>query len=406
MSLHDDTLSRLRAAGELAHLSADLVLLLSHPERVIELELPVRLDDDSLRLFHGYRVQWNDALGPFKGGLRYHPKVDLDEVKGLAALMTIKCAVMGLPFGGAKGGVQVEPKALSQAELERLTRALVRALDGDIGPTRDVPAPDVGTTAEMMDWFADEYGQMIGRAEPAVATGKTVGRGGSEGREQATGFGVYHVFESLRKGHIIEPGSGTVVVQGFGNVGQEVARQFISHGYGMVGVADSLGAIYREEGLDLKALQAHKLITGSVRGFPGAREVTPQELLTLPCDVLIPSALERQLTAGIAPHVQAKIILEAANGPTTSEADMLFAKRGIIVIPDVLANAGGVCVSWFEWQQNREGRRWSEVQVLERLSALLTVAAEDVASRSKRYATTLRMAAYALALERLAEVVR
>ncbi|OGL74491.1 hypothetical protein A3E39_02685 [Candidatus Uhrbacteria bacterium RIFCSPHIGHO2_12_FULL_60_25] len=401
MSLIDEVCARMREAARVAKLDPDAFALLSKAERELDVEIPLHLDDGSLRMFEGYRVQWNDARGPFKGGLRYHPKVDMHEVEGLAALMMVKCAVVGIAFGGAKGGIRVDPKSLSKDELERLTRGLVRALGDDVGPTKDVPAPDVGTTAEMMDWFADEYGKMVGRLEPAVVTGKTIGHGGSEGRDVATGAGVFIVYDALKRHLAIDPETATVAVQGYGNVGREVARQFDHHGYKVIAVSDSHGGIHREEGLDLAALAAHKEATGSVRDFPGAQNITQQELLTLPCGILVPSALESQITASNAVYVEAKVVLEAANGPITAEADMLLAKDGVVVVPDVLANAGGVVVSGFEWTQNRENVRWSREEVLDRLAATMKTAAEDVWSYSQKHATTLRIAAYALALERV-----
>ncbi len=402
MSLIAEVRSRMREAARIAKLDPDALELLSKAERELDVGIPVHLDDGSLRMFEGYRVQWNDARGPFKGGLRYHPKVDMEEVEGLAALMMIKCAVAGIPFGGAKGGVRVDPKSLSREELERLTRGLVRALADDIGPVKDVPAPDVGTTAEMMDWFADEYGEIAGHPEPAVVTGKTVGSGGSEGRDAATGAGVFYVFAALQDRLALDLETATVAVQGFGNVGHEVARQFAHHGFKVVAVSDSHGGIHNEEGLDLAALEAHKAATGSVRDFPGAHNVTQQELLTLPCGILVPSALENQLTASNAEYVEAKVVLEAANGPVNTEAELSLLKRGIHVIPDVLANAGGVVVSGFEWTQNRERVRWTREEVLERLRATMSAAARDVWEFAERHGTSLRIAAYALALERIA----
>ncbi|HWQ99686.1 MAG TPA: Glu/Leu/Phe/Val dehydrogenase [Candidatus Methylomirabilis sp.] len=408
MSLIDEVRARMRVAARVAKLDPDAFALLSKAERELDVEIPIHLDPSSdsglvgsLRMFEGYRVQWNDARGPFKGGLRYHPKVDMAEVEGLAALMMLKCAVAGIAFGGAKGGIRVDPKSLSHEELERLTRGFVRALGDDIGPLKDVPAPDVGTTAMMMDWFADEYGQIVGHPEPAVVTGKTIGHGGSEGRDIATGAGVFMVYDALKEHLGMDPETATVAVQGFGNVGHEVARQFDHHGYKVVAVSDSHGGIHAEDGLDLAMLTAHKAAKGSVRDFPGAQNVTQQELLILPCGILVPSALENQITAGNAPHVQAKVILEAANGPITAEADMLLAKDGVVVVPDVLANAGGVVVSGFEWTQNRESVRWSREEVLDRLAATMKTAAEDVWAYSRKHATTLRIAAYALALERV-----
>jgi glutamate dehydrogenase/leucine dehydrogenase len=401
MSLIDDARASLTEAAALIHLPTETLARLSQPQRRIEVSVPLTRDNGTTETYRGYRVQWNNLRGPYKGGLRYHPHVDEGEVEGLACLMMIKCAALGIPFGGGKGGIQVDPKSLSLAELERLTRAFVHALGDAIGPTKDVPAPDVGTTAQMMDWFADEYGKIVGHPEPAVVTGKTIGAGGSEGRSVATGTGVFMAFEALRPSLALDTESTTVVVQGFGNVGQEAAHQFYHHGYTVVAVSDSRGGIHDERGLDIPAVVAHKGVTGSVVDFPGARNVTDEELLTLPCGILVPAALEEQVTKENAERIQAKIILEAANGPTTPEADAILAKNGIVVIPDVLANAGGVVVSYFEWMQNREGVRWTREEVLHRLAASMKTAAQDVYQFSKTHGCTLRLATIALALERL-----
>ncbi|TAL20017.1 Glu/Leu/Phe/Val dehydrogenase [Patescibacteria group bacterium] len=406
MSLIEEVRGRMRLAAEVAGLSSEALAPLLRPARRIDLKIPLRLDSGEERVYEGYRVQWNDALGPFKGGLRYHPQVDLAEVEGLAALMMLKCAAVNIPFGGAKGGVRVDPKTLSRSELERLTRGLASSLGGNIGPTIDVPAPDVGTTSEMMDWLADEYGKMVGQSEPAVVTGKTVSRGGSEGRDVATGAGVFDVFEALEGHFALDSKNAAVVVQGFGNVGAEAARQFAEHGASVVAVSDSRGGVYNANGLNLAALESHKETTGTVSDFPGSRAVSSKELLTLPSDILVPAALENQLTAENAPFIKTKVILEAANGPTTPEAEREILKRGIYVVPDVLANAGGVVVSGFEWRQNRENARWSRAEVLSRLKAVMSAAATDVWEYSRRHETSLRLAAYALALERLAAAER
>lgn len=379
---------------------------LRHPERVVDVEFSVTMDDGSPKIFRGYRVQWNSARGPYKGGLRFHQQVEMDEVKALAFWMAIKCAVVGIPYGGGKGGVTVDPKTLSAGELERLTRSFTRAIADVIGPDKDIPAPDVNTTPTIMDILADEYGKIVGHAEPAVVTGKTIANGGSEGRGGATGQGGYYVFEEYRQKFSLDPESLTVVVQGFGNVGQSIARLFDHHGYKVIAVSDSKGGIHDERGMDIKALIAHKDATGSVAGFPGTKPVGSDELLALPCGVLIPSALENQLTAESAPRVQAQMILELANGPTTPEADQHFAKNGVIVVPDVLANSGGVATSFLEWQQNKTGEHWSETEVYARLEPLMREAARAVIRKGEEVGATHREAAFLVAVERIEMAVK
>lgn len=376
------------------------------PERIVDVHFPILLDDGSTHMFHGYRVQWNKARGPYKGGIRFHAQTDLDEIKALALLMTIKCAVMNLPFGGSKGGVTVDPKQLSLAERERLTRAFTRAIADVIGPDLDVPAPDVNTNAQSMDWLADEYSKIVGKPSPAVATGKSIANGGSEGRGTATGQGAYHVFEAFRSTLGMDLESATIVVQGFGNAGQEIARLFHHHGYSVVAVSDSHGGIHREEGLDIPALIAQKAKTGRVSGMVGARDITQEELLALPCGVLVPSALEHAITNTNAEAVNASLLLEVANGPTTPEAEALLLKRGVVLLPDILANAGGVTASFLEWEQNKLGERWSAQDVAVRLKAMMEDAAASVFLASKRHSVPLRQAAFIVALERLDRALR
>jgi len=387
------------------HVSPFVLERLRRPQRIVDVEFPVVMDDGSKKFFHGYRVQCNDARGPFKGGLRFHPQTDLDEVKALAFWMTIKCAVANIPFGGGKGGVTVDPKELSKVELERLTRSFTRAMSDVWGPTKDVPAPDVNTTPQIMEWIADEYGKIVGKPQPAVVTGKPIPAGGSEGRGAATGRGAYRVFENFRAALAMDPETATVAVQGFGNAGQEIARLFHHHGYRVVAVSDSRGGLYNEEGLPIPELIKMKNETGGLVRTADAREISNDDLLKLECGILVPSALENAIPVEVAHEVKAKMILEVANGPTTPDADMILAKRGIPVVPDVLVNSGGVSVSFLEWQQNMTGEKWTEEDVLTRMNALMDDASQAVIAAADTYAVTFREAAFIVALERLGKAI-
>jgi glutamate dehydrogenase/leucine dehydrogenase len=403
MSYLESVLSTLKSASDIAGISSDAFALLSHPQREVHVTLPVKRDDGSLELLQGYRVQWNDARGPFKGGIRFHPNVDIDEVRALACAMAVKCAVVGIPLGGGKGGVVIDPKKYSAAELERVMRAYVRAIAPIVGPDTDVPAPDVNTNPALMDIFADEYAKIVGHSALGVVTGKSVGKGGSLGRGGATGTGVFMTFDALRSHVDIRPETGTIAIQGFGNAGQEIARQFYDHGYKIIAIADSKGAIRNDAGLDISALTAHKETTGSVKDFPSASEISADDFFSIPCEVLVPSALENVITAANAGRIQAKLVLEAANGPTTPEADEILRQKGVIISPDVLTNAGGVSVSYFEWLQNKESASWSEEDVHARLAETMKKAADDVWNYAETRSITLRQAAYALAVERIVQ---
>lgn len=401
MSPFTGAMQQLDRAADVLRLDPSVRAILSHPRRIVEVSVSIKMDSGETKVFTGYRVQFNNARGPYKGGLRFHPQTDLDEVKALAFWMSIKCAVVDVPFGGGKGGITVDPKQLSKGELERLSRAFTRALFDVIGPERDVPAPDVNTTPEIMGWIMDEYSQMAGKSTPAVVTGKPIALGGSEGRTQATGFGGYMVLDELAKKIGMDPESATVVIQGFGNVGQYFAKLAHRHGWKVVGISDSKGGIVHEEGLDPDAVLSYKKKHGSVHDFPGARNVTNAELLEHPCGVVVPSALEGVLTVENAGRIQAKAILELANGPTTPEADVVLEGRGIVVVPDVLANAGGVATSYFEWVQNREGSHWTESDVLEKLEKLMRTAFDDVWKEHETRGIPLRTAAFTLAISRI-----
>lgn len=406
MSAFSNAMRQLDLAATAMHLDAFTLERLRHPQRIVEVDFPVKLDDGATKLFHGYRVQWNDARGPFKGGLRFHPQTDLDEVKALSFWMTIKCAVANIPFGGGKGGVTVNPKELSKSELEGLTRSFTRAIADVIGPEKDVPAPDVNTTPQIMDWLADEYGKYVGKESLAVVTGKTLAHGGSEGRGTATGQGAYYVFEAYRAKLGLDPESSTVAVQGFGNAGQEIARLFHHHGYKVVAVSDSQGGVHDEDGLDIPQVIKLKNETGRVTRVGDARDITNDELLRIPCGILVPSALENAITADVAHEVKAQLVLEVANGPTTPEADAILAKRGITIIPDVLANSGGVTTSFLEWQQNMTGEKWTEAEVFDRLKPIMDDASAAVMAAADEFGVTQREAAFIAALKRLDQAIR
>ncbi len=392
---YNNFLSQLERAMSVKDFGTELYGLLRSPMKQIEHQLNVTMDDGSSRTFEAYRIQHNNWRGPYKGGIRFHPQVDLDEVKTLAALMSFKTAVAGIPMGGGKGGVTVDPKALSQGERERLDRAWAQAFKADIGPTVDVPAPDVNTGSFDMDIIAAEYGH------PAVVTGKSIEHGGSLGRDTATAMGGWYVLQQLKNRLLLDPEMFTVVIQGFGNAGATFADICARHGVKVVGISDSSGAIYKAEGLDIAALHEHKQTTKSVKDFSGARNITNAELLELECGVLVPAALESQLTLDNAARVNAKVVLELANGPTTVEADDILFGKGIQVIPDILANSGGVTVSYFEWDQNMKGEKWSAEQVDVMLKDHMEKAAEGVWQRAKDNNVDMRRGAFILALERL-----
>ena len=401
MTFYESVLSHIRSAADVLGIAPDAADLLLHPQHELHVSIPFERDDGSTEIVEGYRIQWNDARGPYKGGIRFHPKVNLDEVRALACSMAIKTAALGLPLGGAKGGVAIDPKQYSQSEQERVMRGFVRAIVDSIGPDKDIPAPDVNTNPHLMDIFADEYGKITGHPEPAVVTGKTIENGGSEGRGGATGRGAYLAFEAIASRIGLDPETITVAIQGFGNAGQEIARQFAHHGRRVVAVSDSRGAIRNEAGLDINALIAHKTATGSVTGFLGADAMPPEDIATVPCGVFAPSALESSITKENAGRVMAKVVIELANGATEAEADAILTENGVIVIPDVLANAGGVIVSSYEWIQNREGAHWSADDIEDRLAQTMRAACHDVLDRAEKHETTLRTSAYALALERI-----
>ncbi|MBI3079032.1 MAG: glutamate dehydrogenase [Deltaproteobacteria bacterium] len=393
-----------RAASRLG-LDEEMRLLLKTPFREIRVRVPVRMDDGSTRIFVGYRVQHNGARGPLKGGIRYHPDVDPDEVRALAMLMTWKTALVDIPFGGAKGGIACDPLTMSRGELERLTRKFTSRIDIVLGINRDIPAPDVNTNAQIMAWIMDEYSSRHGYT-PGIVTGKPVDLGGSLGREEATGRGVSIVTRLACREFGLDLARATVAIQGFGNVGSYAARFLHQAGARVVAVGDLRGGVHDSRGLDIDRLLVYARQQGSVAGFPGARAISNPEIFRLPCDILIPAALGGVLTKANAGEVEAKMLVEAANAPTSSIGDAIFQDRGVVVVPDILANAGGVTVSYFEWSQNIQQYRWEEARVNEELERILTRAYESVSTLAKEERASLRDAAYMLAVQKVVEAER
>ena len=381
--------------------------VLKHPERELKVALPVVKDDGTLEVFEGYRVHHSSLRGPCKGGIRYHQDVNIDEVKALAAWMTFKCAIVNIPYGGGKGGVKVDPHTLSKSELEKLTRRYAAAILPLIGPQKDIPAPDVGTNAQTMDWLMDTYSMMAGHAVPGVVTGKDIEVGGSLGRTEATGRGIMIIARLVAEKYGL--GRAKVAIQGAGNVGSISARLIYEDlGFDIIAISDVSGGIYKADGLDVKDVSEYLKGKKLLKDYsaPGARHITNEELLLVDCDILIPAALENQITAPIAEKLGAKIIVEAANGPTSVEADEILKSRGIEVYPDILANAGGVVVSYFEWAQNLQSLYWEEDDVNRMLDKVIVRAFGDVVKCAGEYNVTLRLAAYITALKRLTEAAK
>lgn len=406
-SAYDVALAQLDTVADAMHLDDDLRLHLRHCQRELIVHFPVKMDDGRLRIFTGFRVHHNTVKGPSKGGIRYHPAVTLDECRALAMWMTWKCALMNLPYGGAKGGVIVDPKQLSLRELEKLTRRYATEISSFMGPERDIPAPDVGTNAQVMAWIMDTYSMHKGYSIPAVITGKPVAIGGTAGREYATGLGVTYVTRALvkqRMGRTLDDLS--VAIQGFGNVGSWTARTMHERGARVVAVSDVQGGIYCDKGLDLRQLTRHVAEHKTVVGFPAADPLTNEELLELNVDVLVPAALEGQITHRNAPKVRAKVVAEGANGPTTPEADHILNDRGIIVIPDILCNAGGVVVSYFEWVQGLQSFFWDESEVRRSMEKTLLDNLDAVIGATVQHRCDLRTAAYTIAINRIVEATR
>jgi len=400
-------LQQLKKAADLLNLEEDLREVLSHPQREVQVSLPVRMDNGKVKVFTGYRVQHNNARGPYKGGIRYHPNVSLDEVRALAMWMTWKTAVLDLPLGGAKGGIICDPKTLSPGEVERLTRRYAYAISGIIGPYEDVPAPDVYTGPQHMAWIMDTYSVLKGHLEPGVITGKPIEIGGSLGRNDSTSRGVAIVVAEAAKNLNINVKGATVAIQGFGNVGSNAAI-IMAKEYGMkiVAVSDSKGGIYNKNGLNVDKVLAEKEKSGTVTTYKDAEKITNDEVLTLDVDVLVPAALEQVITKDNAGKIKAKIIGEGANGPTTPEADEILYQKGTVVIPDILANSGGVTVSYFEWVQDLERLQWSLEQVNKMLEQKMVKAFNDVYEASKKYKTDMRTAALTVAVSRVSQAIK
>lgn len=402
------TLGMIRQSVELAELSDEVYEHLKTPMRFVEVAIPVEMDDGTTKVFTGYRSQHNNVFGPFKGGLRYHPQVTSDSIKALSMWMTLKCSLVGVPFGGGKGAVVCDSLSLSLKERERMTRSYVRALGSILGPEKDIPAPDVATDAQVMAWMADEYSNIMREPSFGVVTGKPLAVGGCVGRNEATGRGCFFVAREAAQAFKIPFDRARIAIQGFGNVGSNAAILFAQEGCPIVAVSDVSGGIYNENGIDISKLLEHVKETGFVKGFQGGEVITNEELIAADCDILIPAALENQITGSNASHIKAKIIVEGANGPTTPEADHMLKERDVLVVPDILANSGGVTVSYFEWVQNNYGFRWDLETVNRRLEEKMVEAFKMVYSFycERCVGSDMRTGAYMYSIQRLAEAMQ
>lgn len=400
-----NVMEQLNRSGKITSIDREVILKLKNPDRFVEAFIPVRMDNGELKIFTGYRVQYDNSKGPYKGGVRFCPEIELSTVKALAFLMTIKCSVVNIPFGGAKGGVAVNTKELSSNEIEKLSRGFIRAFKEFIGPKKDIMAPDLYTDSQIMAWMADEYSKIIGRDEPCIVTGKPVESGGCVGRDTSTAQGAFYVLKQILK-RLDGKELSSVAIQGFGNAGAVFFELVINAGYKVIAVSDSKGGIYNKDGLDIKEVKRHKKEKDSVIGFQGAKDITNNELLELPVDILVLAALEDQITKDNASNIKAKLIVEIANGPISKDADEILEKKEIIVSPDVLTNAGGVVVSYFEWLQNMNNEKWTEKEVFEKLEKIMNRAFDEVWNISKEYNIDLRMSAFILAIERLGKAIK
>ena len=412
----ENSMKQLEAAQKVAKIEPQIYQILTNPQRILEVNIPVKMDNGKFTLFKGYRVQYSDARGPCKGGIRYHPNVSMDEVKALSSWMTWKCATADLPYGGAKGGVICNPKQMSKGELERLSRGYMRQIARFIGPDVDIPAPDVYTTGEIMMWMVDEYSKIVGHYEPAVITGKPIEHGGSEGRTEATGFGGAYIVREVAKHLNLNPKGSTVAIQGFGNVGSYAAIKLTEMGFKVVALSDSQGGVYAKDGIDAaKILPCKEEAGGTVLSCVHLgllankmhyEKITNEQLLELPVDILIPAALENVITEENAGKIHAKAIIELANGPTTPEADKILFKKGVFLVPDILANSGGVTGSYFEWVQNKKNQHWAKEEVLQKVDSMLVKAFYDVLKSSEEHKVDMRTAALVLAMRRVADAVK
>jgi len=405
--VYENAMRQLEEAAKVIQLDSHLIEVLENPKNIVQFTIPLRRDNGKVELYHGYRVQHNDARGPYKGGVRYHPQVDLDEVKSLAFWMSIKTAVVGIPFGGAKGGVTVDPKKLSIIEKEYLSRGYVRGIKNNIGPEKDIPAPDVNTDGQVMAWMMDEYTSFAGKHEPAAFTGKPVEVGGMPDREPATGQGGVYVLAEHVESFPDKKKEYTIAIQGFGNVGRFFAEiiHYSDLPFTIIGVSDSSGAVVNKDGIDIPFLVSHKKETGKVCDFESCSNLTEEDFFALDADIFVPAALENALTPERAKKMKAKIVLELANGPTTAEGEKILTEKGVTIIPDVLANAGGVVVSYFEWVQGQSGNLWESEEVQRRLQRLLTASYQDIRALMEQYGIGMRQAAYVLAISRIAKAV-
>jgi glutamate dehydrogenase (NAD(P)+) len=400
-------MSRFHVASQKLGLEEEVYNVLKSPTKQVIVSLPITMDDGSIRVFEGYRVVHSNILGPSKGGIRYDPNVNLDEVKALAAWMTWKCAVVDIPYGGAKGGITCNPREMSAGEIERLTRAYTSAMIDIFGPDRDIPAPDMGTGPREMAWLMDEYSKTQGMTVNAVVTGKPIVLGGSLGRTEATGRGVMVSTLAAMEKMKINPYKATCAVQGFGNVGSWAARLLAERGLIVQAISDVSAAYFNEKGIDVEAAVKHSQANkGSLTGFTGGEKINRDDILTLPVDVLVPAATEDVITAANAPHIKAKLIVEGANGPTSSKADSIIHEKGIAVVPDILANAGGVTVSYFEWVQNRLGYKWEAERVNRRSDRIMKDAFENVYRTAMEYKVSMRIAAYMVAIDKVAKTYK
>lgn len=405
-SLYKQTMARFDRAAELLDIDRGLYKIVQYPMREVTVYLPIQRDDGSIEVFTGYRVQHSIARGPAKGGIRYSPEVNLDEVRALAAWMTMKCAVVNIPFGGAKGGIRCEPKTMSEKELEKLTRRYTAEILEILGPEKDVPAPDINTNEQVMAWIMDTYSMHARQTVTSVVTGKPMSLGGSKGRREATGRGIMIMVQQSAKLLNMNLNGCPVVIQGCGNVGSVSAKLLRDLGCKIVGISDIDQGIYNEKGLDIDAVISHVQKNRVLKGFAGGQTIDNKALLELPCDILIPAATEDQITEKNAANIKAKLIVEGANGPTTLEAEEILYQKGVNVIPDILANAGGVTVSYFEWVQDRMGYFWRESVVNERLEDVLVASFEEVADYAKRFNVNFRTAAYMLGISRVVDTIK
>ncbi len=403
-SIYESALEKFGKAADLMNLDEGIRKILERPKRQLIVEFPVEMEDGHIEVFTGYRVQHNIALGPAKGGVRYHPNVSLDEVKSLAFWMTFKCAVMGLPYGGAKGGVKIDPKQYSKKEIERVSRRYFSEISIIVGPDKDIPAPDVNTTPDIMAWFMDTYSMNVGYSSMGVVTGKPVGLGGSQGRTEATGRGVSATAAMAAKAKGMDISKATVAIEGFGNVGQYAGLLLSTEkGAKIVAVSDSKGAIYNPNGFDVAELMKYKTEHGTISDYPESQSrISHEDLKKLDVDILVPAALENSITPELAKDIKAKIIVEGANGPLAEGADEVLNEKGVLIVPDILANAGGVTVSYFEWVQDLQSFFWKHQQVNEALEEMMAKAFEEVWKAKEKYNTDMRTAAYIVATERVA----